>query len=67
MWALANIAALLSEANEVREGVRKRVDVGLSVDELTPRDPKACEELAVLASIALNDEKKIKIAGKAMK
>jgi chromosome partitioning protein len=110
VWALSDIAALVAEANAVRDGlvayavlnaadpgassdnadaaaaladfpqlallntpIRRRkafanaVGLGLSVDELTPRDAKACEELAALVLIAFNDEVNIKITEKAMK
>jgi hypothetical protein len=43
------------------------VGLGLSVEELTPCDPKACEELATLASIVFGDVVNIKISEKAMK
>jgi chromosome partitioning protein len=110
VWALADIAALVAEANAVRDDLRayavlngadpgtssdnadasaalsdypqltlinatirrrkafaNAVGLGLSVDELTPRDAKACEELAALASIVFSDENHIKINEKAMK
>ena len=50
-----------------RKAFANAVGLGLSVDELTPRDAKACEELAALVLIAFNDENDIQIAGKAMK
>jgi chromosome partitioning protein len=110
VWALADIAGLVEEANGVREGLRacavlnaadpgtssdntgaaaalvdfpqltlldapirrrkafaNAVGLGLSVEELTPRDPKACEELATLVSMAFNDAINIKINEEAMK
>jgi chromosome partitioning protein len=110
VWALADIAALVVEANAVRDGLRSyavlnaadpgasndnaeaaaaladfpqltllntpirrrkafanAVGLGLSVDELTPRDAKACEELAALVLIAFADGNDIKITEKAMK
>lgn len=110
VWALADIAALVDEANGVRDGLRacavlnaadpgassdnteaaaaladfpqlnllnvlirrrkafaNAVGLGLSVDELTPRDPKACEELAALTLMVFSDEKAIKLTEGAMK
>jgi chromosome partitioning protein len=110
VWALADIATLVAEANAVREGLRayavlnaadpgvssdnadaaaaladfpqlkllntpirrrkafaNAVGMGLSVDELTPRDAKACEELAALVLMAFADGNDIKITEKAMK
>lgn len=110
VWALADIAALVDEANGVRDGlrayavlngadpgtsgdnteaasaladfpqltlldtpVRRRkafanaVGLGLSIEELTPRDPKACEELAALAIMVFSDEFNIKATARAMK
>ncbi len=98
VWALADIAALVDEAQAVRDGlqawavlnaadpgasgdnaeaaaaladfprlalldapVRRRkafanaLGLGLCVTELTPRDAKACEELAALVSIVFSD------------
>jgi hypothetical protein len=37
------------------------------VSELTPRDTKACEELAALVSIVFSDEIDIKTDGRTMK
>jgi chromosome partitioning protein len=108
--ALADIAALVDEANGVRDDLRayavlnaadpgtssdnteaaaaladfpqlmlldapirrrkafaNAVGLGLSVEELMPRDPKACEELAALVLMVFNDAINIKIAGRAMK
>ena len=110
VWALADIAALVDEANGVRDGLRayavlngadpgtsgdnteaalaladfpqltlldapirrrkafaNAVGLGLSVEELTPRDPKACDELAALVAMVFSDAVDIKIAVKAMK
>jgi len=110
VWALADIAALVDEADAVRDGlqvwavlnaadpdtsgdnaeaaaaladfprlalldapVRRRkafanaLGLGLAVSELTPRDAKACEELAALVSIVFSDDVNIKIDGRAMK
>jgi chromosome partitioning protein len=98
VWALADIAALVDEANSVRDGLRayavlnaadpgvsndntdaaaavadhpqlalldtpirrrkafaNALGFGLSVDELTPRDAKACEEFAALISRVFSD------------
>lgn len=110
VWALADIAALVDEANSVRDGLRSfaalnaadpgissdntdaaaaladfpqlllldapirrrkafanAVGLGLSVEELNPRDPKACDELAALTSLVFRDEDDIKITEDAMK
>ncbi len=110
VWALADIAALVDEADAVRDGlqvwavlnaadpgtsgdngeaaaavadfprlalldapVRRRkafanaLGLGLAVSELTPRDAKACEELATLVSIVFGDEVDIRSDGRAMK
>lgn len=110
MWALVDIAALVDEANGVRDGLRacavlnaadpgassdnadaaaaladfpqlvlldapirrrkafaNAVGLGLSVEELTPRDPKACEELAALVSIEFNNSVNIKMTESATK
>ena len=110
MWALADIAKLVDEANGVRDGLRvfavlnaadpgmssdntdaaaavadfpqltlldtpirrrkafaNAVGLGLSVDELTPRDPKACEELAALASMVSTDDVDVRIHERTMK
>lgn len=110
VWALADIAALVAEASEIRDGLRayavlnaadpgtssdnteaaaaladfprltlldapirrrkafaNAVGLGLSVDELAPRDPKACEELAALVSMVFNDVTNIKMTERAMK
>jgi chromosome partitioning protein len=110
VWALADIAGLVEEANGIREGLRacavlnaadpgtssdnteaaaaltdfpqltlldapirrrkafaNATGLGLSVEELTPRDPKACEELAALVSIVFSDVTNINITEKAMK
>jgi chromosome partitioning protein len=99
VWALADIAALVDEAQAVRDGlqawavlnaadpgasgdnaeaaaaladfprlvwldapIRRRkafanaLGLGLSVAELTPRDGKACEELAALAFMVFDDQ-----------
>jgi chromosome partitioning protein len=50
-----------------RKAFANAVGLGLSVDELTPRDAKACEELAALVLMVFNDENAIKTDGKAMK
>jgi chromosome partitioning protein len=98
VWALADIAALVDEANGVRDDLRayavlnaadpgtssdnteaaaaladfpqlmlldapirrrkafaNALGFGLSVSELAPRDPKACEELAALISRVFSD------------
>ena len=105
VWALADIAGLVDEANGIRDGlqvfavlnaadpgissdnteaaaalsdfpqlvlldapIRRRkafanaLGLGLSVEELTPRDPKACEELANLVLMVFGDAFNIKIA-----
>jgi chromosome partitioning protein len=110
VWALADIAGLVNEANGIRDGLRacavlnaadpgtpsdnteaaaalgdfpqsalldapirrrkafaNALGLGLSVEELTPRDPKACEELAKLVSMVFSDALNIKIAEGAMK
>jgi chromosome partitioning protein len=110
VWALADIAGLVDEANGVREGLRafavlnaadpgvssdnveaagaladfpqltlldtpirrrkafaNALGLGLSVEELAPRDSKACDELAALVSIVFNDVTDIKINESAMK
>jgi chromosome partitioning protein len=110
VWALADIAGLVEEANGVRDGLRayavlnaadpgtssdnteaaaaltdfpqltllntpirrrkafaNAVGLGLSVEELTPRDPKACEELTALVLRVFNDVVDIKITERAMK
>ena len=110
VWALADIAALVDEAQGVRDGLRawavlnaadpgvssdntgaaaaladfpqltlldapirrrkafaNAIGLGLSVEELTPRDPKACEELAALALMVFNDAVDIKATEGAMK
>jgi chromosome partitioning protein len=110
VWALADIAGLVEEANGVREGlrayavlnaadpgtssdnteaaaaladfpqltllnavVRRRkafanaLGLGLSVEELAPRDAKACDELAALVSIVFNNAVDIKITESSMK
>ena len=109
MWALADIAGLVEEANSVRDGLRayavlngadpgtssdnadaaaaladfpqltllatpirrrkafaNALGLGLSVEELTPRDPKACEELSALVSTVFSDAFNIKITERAM-
>jgi chromosome partitioning protein len=50
-----------------RKAFANAVGLGLSVDELTPRDPKACEELATLASMVFSDEISMKTPEDAMK
>lgn len=50
-----------------RKAFANAVGLGLSVEELAPRDPKACEELGKLVSIVFRDEVNIKIAERAMK
>jgi chromosome partitioning protein len=110
VWALADIANLVEEANGVRDGLRvyavlnaadpgtsndnteaaaaladfpqltllnapirrrkafaNAVGMGLSVEELSPRDPKACEELSTLISMVFTDVVDIKITESAMK
>jgi chromosome partitioning protein len=110
VWALADIAALVDEANGVRDGllayavlnaadpggssdntdaaaaladfpqltlldapIRRRkafanaIGLGLSVEELTPRDAKACQELASLVSMVFDDLVNIKTIESAMK
>jgi len=110
VWALADIAALVAEASEIRDGLRayavlnaadpgtssdnteaaaaladfprltlldapirrrkafaNAVGLGLSVDELAPRDAKACEELAALVSMVFNDVFNIKMDEREMK
>jgi chromosome partitioning protein len=110
VWALADIASLVDEANGVRDDLRayavlnaadpgtssdntdavaaltdfpqlilldapirrreafaNAVGLGLSVEELTPRDPKACEELATLVSMVFSDALNVKIAEGEMK
>jgi len=110
VWALADIAALVEEAGEIRDGLRayavlnaadpgtssdnaeaaaaladfprltlldapirrrkafaNAVGLGLSVDELAPRDAKACEELAALVSMVFNDVFNIKMDEREMK
>ena len=110
VWALADIAGLVDEANGIRDGLRvfavlnaadpgtssdnteaaaalsdfpqltlldapirrrkafaNALGLGLSVEELTPRDSKACEELANLISRVFSDAFNIKTAESAMK
>jgi chromosome partitioning protein len=110
VWASADIAGLVEEANGVRDGLRayavlnaadpgsssdnteaaaafadfpqltlldapirrrkafaNAVGLGLSVEELSPRDHKACEELAALVSIVFSDAVNIKITERALK
>ena len=110
VWALADIAGLVDEANGVREGLRayavlnaadpgvssdnveaagaladfpqltlldtpirrrkafaNALGLGLSVEELAPRDSKACDELAALVSMVFSDVVDIKINESAMK
>lgn len=110
VWVLADIAALVDEAQGVRDGLRARavpnaadpgvssdntdaaaaladfpqltlldapirrrkasanaIGLGLSVEELTPRDPKACEELAALTMLVFDDAVDIKATEGAMK
>ena len=110
VWALADIAALVEEANGVRDGLRacavlnaadpgassdnadaaavladfpqlalldapirrrkafaNAIGLGLSIEELTPRDPKECEELAVLVSIVFHNVANMKTNVGAMK
>jgi chromosome partitioning protein len=50
-----------------RKAFANAVGLGLSIEELTPRDPKACEELTALVSIVFSDEVDIKITEDAMK
>lgn len=50
-----------------RKAFANAVWLGLSVEELTPRDPKASEELAALVSILFSDEVPIRIAEDTMK
>jgi hypothetical protein len=37
------------------------VGLGLSIEELNQRDPKACDELSALTSILFGDEVNIKV------
>jgi chromosome partitioning protein len=110
VWALADIASLVDEANGVRDGLRayavlnaadpgassdntdaaaaladfpqlallnapirrrkafaNALGLGLSVEELTPRDPKACEELGALVSMVFADGFNIKVTEGTMK
>jgi chromosome partitioning protein len=110
LWALSDIAALVDEANSVRDGLRayavlnaadpgtsndnaeasaaladfpqlalidapirrrkafaNAVGLGLSIEELAPRDPKASEELFALISIVFSDVTNIKMTEDAMK
>jgi chromosome partitioning protein len=110
VWALADIAGLVDEANGVRDGRRARVvlnaadpgqssdntdalaaladvpqltlldtpnrrrkafanalGLGLSLDGLNSRDPKACEELATLTLRVFGNDLDIKIPERAMK
>jgi chromosome partitioning protein len=50
-----------------RKAFANALGLGLSVEELTPRDSKACEELANLVSMVFSDAFNIKIAESAMK
>ena len=50
-----------------RKAFANAVGLGLSVDELSPRDSKACEELAMLASMVFSDEITMKFTEDAMK
>ena len=110
VWALSDIAALVDEANGVRDGLRAyavlnaadpgtssdntdaaaaRADfpkltlldapirrrkafanalgLGLSIEELTPRDPKACEELGALVTMVFTNVVNMGITEGAMK
>jgi chromosome partitioning protein len=110
VWALADIAGLVDEANGVRDGLRayavlnaadpgtssdnadagaaladfpqlflldapirrrkafaNAIGLGLSIEELTPRDPKACEELSALVSMVFSDVVNMKLTEGAMK
>jgi chromosome partitioning protein len=50
-----------------RKAFANALGLGLAVTELTPRDAKACEELAALAFMVFGDEINIKTVGKTMK
>jgi chromosome partitioning protein len=110
VWALADIAGLVDEANGVRDGLRayavlnaadpgtssdntdavaalgdfpqltlldapirrrkafaNALGLGLSIEELSPRDPKACEEFAAFVLRVFGDAVNIKITEGAMK
>ena len=110
VWALADIASLVDEANGVRDGLRacavlnaadpgrssdntdamaaladfpqltlldtpirrrkafaNALGLGLSVEELNPRDPKACEELSSLVLRVFGNDLDIKTPERAMK
>jgi chromosome partitioning protein len=58
---------LLNAPIRRRKAFANAVGLGLSVDELTPRDAKACEELAALVLMVFTDGNDIKITEKAMK
>ncbi len=49
-----------------RKAFANTVGLGLSVEEMVPRDGKACDELAALALMAFNDEEAIKLVGNTM-
>lgn len=50
-----------------RKAFANAVGMGLSVEELTPRDPKACDELAKLVFMVFRKQVDMKIDEKAMK
>jgi chromosome partitioning protein len=50
-----------------RKAFANALGLGLSVEELTPRDPKACDELSALISMVFSDVIDIKITESAMK
>jgi chromosome partitioning protein len=56
--ALADFPQLIPVSVMVRrrKAFANAVGLGLAVDELTPRDAKACEELAALAGIVFSDQ-----------
>ncbi len=58
MAALSDFPQLipLSATVRRRKAFANAVGLGLSVEELTPRDPKACEELSSLAFIVFTNE-----------
>jgi chromosome partitioning protein len=50
-----------------RKAFANALGLGLSVEELAPRDAKACEELAALVSMVFSDAVDIKIRGSTLK
>ncbi len=61
------LLTLLNAPIRRRKAFANAVGLGLSVEELTPRDTKACEELSTLISMVFSDAIDIKITEKVMK